>query len=55
MVAAHLEAEVVGRQFHRGSGDRPYVSVPTYPRFEGLTLEVSGGQKARCLVGDRGW
>lgn len=41
-MAAKLEAEVVGRQFHRGSGDRPYVSVPTYPRFEGLTLEVSG-------------
>lgn len=42
MLAAKLEAEVVGRQFHRGSGDRPYVSMPTYPRFEGLTMEVSG-------------
>lgn len=41
MWAAQLEAEVVGRQFHRGSGDRHFVSVPTYPRFEGATLEVS--------------
>lgn len=40
MRAAELEAQVVGRQFHRGSGDKPFVTAPTYPRFEGRTLEV---------------
>jgi hypothetical protein len=40
MRAAELEAQVVGRQFHRGSGDKPFVNAPTYPKFEGLTLEV---------------
>ena len=56
MLAAKLEAEVVGRQFHRGSGDRPYVSVPTYPRFEGLSLEVSGeGRLGLLLFGPDGW
>lgn len=42
MWAAVLEATVVGRQFHRGSGDRPFMSVPTYPKFEGRSLQVSG-------------
>jgi hypothetical protein len=40
MWAAWVEAQVVGRQFHRGSGDAHFVSVPTYPKFEGLSLEV---------------
>ena len=40
MWAAWVEAQVVGRQFHRGSGDAHFVSVPTYPKFEGLSLQV---------------
>lgn len=50
MKAAVLEAQVVGRQFHRGSGDRMYVSVPTYPKFEGLSLQVSGGKNAVAVA-----
>lgn len=44
LMAAHVDAEVVGRHFHRGSGDRHFVSVPTYPKFEGMTLQVNGGR-----------
>jgi hypothetical protein len=40
MATAHLDAEVVGRQFHRGSGDRHYVRVKSYPAFEGYSLQV---------------
>jgi hypothetical protein len=40
MWAAVLEATVVGRQFHKGSGDRHFMSVPTYPKFEGRSLQV---------------
>ncbi|WIA08767.1 hypothetical protein OEZ85_008190 [Tetradesmus obliquus] len=39
MATAHLDAEVVGRQFHRGSGDRHYVRLQSYPSFEGYSLE----------------
>lgn len=42
LMAAYVDAEVVGRHFHRGSGDRHFVSVPTYPKFEGMTLQVKG-------------
>lgn len=37
---AHLEALVVGRQFHRGSGDRHFKRIDSYPAFEGYSLEV---------------
>jgi hypothetical protein len=43
MACAHLDAEVVGRQFHRGSGDRHYVRMDSYPSFEGYSLQVRGG------------
>jgi hypothetical protein len=39
LVAAFVEAEVIGRQRHRGSGDRPYARPDTAPAFEGLTLD----------------
>lgn len=56
MRAAELEAQVVGRQFHRGSGDKPWVSVPTYPKFEGLSLEVrfTADELLPCLGDDSG-
>jgi hypothetical protein len=40
VAAAHLDAGIVGRQFHRGSGDRHFVRLDSYPAFEGYSLEV---------------
>lgn len=39
LVAAFVDAEVVGRQYHRGSGDRHFVRMDSYPKFEGYSLE----------------
>lgn len=43
MALAHLDAVVVGRQFHRGSGDRHFKMIDSYPAFEGYSLEVGEG------------
>lgn len=40
LTAAWLDAEVVGRVYHKGSGDRHYSRLPTAPKFEGYSLEV---------------
>jgi hypothetical protein len=50
MACAHLDAEVVGRQFHRGSGDRHYVRLDSYPAFEGYSLQVRCGLRGVAVV-----
>jgi hypothetical protein len=49
MACAHLDAEVVGRQFHRGSGDRHYVRMDSYPAFEGYSLQVRRLRRAALV------
>lgn len=33
-LAAYLDTRVAGRVYHRGSGERQFVRLPTYPAFE---------------------
>ncbi|KAL6759912.1 hypothetical protein V8C86DRAFT_1198199 [Haematococcus lacustris] len=40
LTAAWLEAVPGGKVFHRGSGERQLVHLPTYPSFEGYPLEA---------------
>lgn len=40
VAVARLDAEIVGRQFHKGSGDRHFIRLDSLPSFEGYSLEV---------------
>jgi hypothetical protein len=39
LIAAYMDARVAGKVFNRGSGERHVVRLPSYPRFEGYTLQ----------------
>ncbi|GAX83368.1 hypothetical protein CEUSTIGMA_g10793.t1 [Chlamydomonas eustigma] len=39
LVAAFMESRVAGKVYHRGSGERHVVRLPTYPAFEGYALK----------------
>jgi hypothetical protein len=38
LLAAFIESTIVGRQYHRGSGERHVAMIPTYPSFDGRPL-----------------
>jgi len=46
LVSAFIEAAIVGRQFHRGSGERHVAQVPTYPSFDGRPLDAASAEGA---------
>jgi hypothetical protein len=46
LVSAFVEAAVVGRQFHRGSGERHVAQVPTFPSFDGRPLDEASAEGA---------
>lgn len=54
-----LLLQIVGRVYHRGSGERHVVRLPSYPAFEGYSLEefdsVDEGElsKLNRLVAER--
>lgn len=39
LVAAYIDTKVVKRVYWRGSGERLFMRLPTYPAFEGYTLQ----------------
>jgi hypothetical protein len=46
LVSAFIESTIVGRQYHRGSGERHVALVPTFPSFDGRPLSEASGEGA---------